>query len=305
MTFLELAYKVLSQANRPLTPAEIWQVGVNQGYDKEVGSNGKTPWRTLGASLYVDVRDNPNTLFISVGSRPKRFTLKSSASIHAVTSSLPPQSLNPHPKIMESDLHPLMVYYGYTYLKIYLKTINHNKSKKKGLNEWLHPDIVGCYFPFADWEEEVVKLSKLMGNTPIKVYSFELKREITLSNLREAFFQAVSNSSWANEGYLAAAHIDDSDEEFLSELNRLSTSFGIGIIRLNVEDPDSSQILIPARYRETLDWDTVNKVAVVNPEFREFLKSIQNAMAIHKVDKGEYDAVMDIDSLKTFLSSKK
>jgi hypothetical protein len=205
---------------------------------------------------------------------------------------------------MESDLHPLMVYYGYTYLRIYTKTINHNKSKKSGFNEWLHPDIVGCYFPFADWEKEVVELSRLMGNTLIKIYSFELKREITLSNLREAFFQAVSNSSWANEGYLAAAYIDP-NEELISELNRLSTSFGIGIIRLDVEDPDSSQVLIPARYRETLDWDTVNKIADANPEFREFLRSIQNAMAIHKVDKEEYDVVMDINSLKTFLLSKK
>jgi hypothetical protein len=143
-----------------------------------------------------------------------------------------------------------------------------------------------------------------MGNILIKIYSFELKREITLSNLREAFFQAVSNSSWANEGYLAAAYIDP-NEELMSELNRLSTSFGIGIIRLDVEDPDSSQVLIPARYRETLDWDTANKIADANPEFREFLRSIQNAMAIHKVDKGEYDAVMDINSLKTFLLSKK
>ena len=304
MTFLELAYKVLSQADRPLTPFEIWQVGENQGYDKEVGSKGKTPWSTLGALLFIDVRDNPNTPFISVGSRPKRFTLKSSTSIHAITSPLSSQPLIPHPKIMESDLHPLMVYYGYTYLKVYMKTINHNKSKKKGFIEWLHPDIVGCYLPFADWEKEVVELSRLMGNTLIKIYSFELKREITLSNLREAFFQAVSNSSWANEGYLAAAYIDP-NEELMSELNRLSTSFGIGIIRLDVEDPDSSQVLIPARYRETLDWDTVNKIAGVNPEFLKFLASIPQAMNAHKVYKEDYDEVMDINSLKTFLSSKR
>jgi hypothetical protein len=304
MTFLDLAYEVLKQANRPLTPAEIWQEAVNQGLDKQVGSEGKTPWRTLAALLYIDVRDNPNTPFVSVGARPKRFTLKTSGAIHAIANSLPSQSLTPHPSIKESDLHPLMVYYGYKYLKIHMKTINHNRSKKRGLNEWLHPDIVGCYFPFVDWEKEVVELSKLMGNTLIKVYSFELKREITLSNLREAFFQAVSNSSWANEGYLAAAYIDP-DEEFISELNRLSTSFGIGIIRLDVEDPDSSQVLIPARYRETLDWDTVNKIAAVNSEFRDFLRSIQNAMTIHKVNREEYDPVKDIDSLKTSLSSKK
>jgi hypothetical protein len=32
-----------------------------------------------------------------------------------------------------------------------------------------------------------------------------MKKELNFSNLRESYFQAVSNSSWANEGYLVTA----------------------------------------------------------------------------------------------------
>jgi hypothetical protein len=72
-----MAQKVLSEVEQPLTASEIWQVAVSKGYDKLVDSKGKTPWATLGALIYVDVRDNPSTVFAPIGARPKRFTLKS------------------------------------------------------------------------------------------------------------------------------------------------------------------------------------------------------------------------------------
>ena len=40
-----------------------------------------------------------------------------------------------------------------------------------------------------------------------KLWSFEAKLLINRSNVRECFFQAVSNSSWANFGYLVAAGV--------------------------------------------------------------------------------------------------
>ena len=120
------------------------------------------------------------------------------------------------------------------------------QNQKKEYGEWVHPDIVGCYFPYNDWRPEVVAISSSFGNTAIKLYSFELKLELRFGNLRESFFQAVSNSSWANEGYLVAATIED-DNDFVDELKRLTTSFGIGVISLDVEDPDSAEILFPAK----------------------------------------------------------
>ena len=205
MTFLQLAQKVLQEEKRPLSASEIWATAQAKGYDKQLGSKGKTPSATLGALLYVDVRDNRSSQFVPIGSRPKRFVLRSladSVGLERLEELEPPAPIGKKPEYFEKDLHPFVVYYGSLYLKAYLKTIHHNRSDKKGFSEWVHPDIVGCYFPFRDWEAEVVEASSVMGYTAIKLFSFELKKELTLSNLREAFFQAVSNSSWANEGYL-------------------------------------------------------------------------------------------------------
>ena len=83
-----------------------------------------------------------------------------------------------------------------------------------------------------------------------------MKKNIDYSNLRQYFFQAVSNSSWANEGYLVCLKIDE-DPNFKNELQRLSNAFGIGIIKLNPESVSESEIICNARYNENIDWDTL------------------------------------------------
>jgi hypothetical protein len=123
------------------------------------------------------------------------------------------------------------------------------------------------------------------------LFSFELKKEITFVNLRESFFQTVSNSSWANEGYLVAAEIS-SDEEFRAELRRLSISFGVGVIQLNLDDPDSSAILFPARTRENLDWNAMNKLTM-NSDFQEFLRRVRVDISSKEIRKEKYDRVFD------------
>jgi uncharacterized protein len=60
----------------------------------------------------------------------------------------------------------------------------------------LHPDIVGVHFPFNDFSKKTLKLQKeYLGSLKTKFYSFELKKELSFANLRESYFQAVSNSS--------------------------------------------------------------------------------------------------------------
>jgi hypothetical protein len=66
------------------------------------------------------------------------------------------------------------------------------------------------------------------------------KKELNSSNIRSSFFQAVSNSSWANEGYLVATSISTSEVE--EELRMLSALHGIGVILLNPENPTESEI---------------------------------------------------------------
>ncbi len=291
--FLELAKKVISEERKPLSPNEIWEIAVSKSYDKQIGTLGKTPYATLGAMLYVDVRDNPNSWFISAGVRPKRFYLKSLPLLSEATVKQIdiPENVEKKFDFFEKDLHPFLVYYGFYYLKANLKTIHHNKSNKKEYGEWVHPDLVGCYYPFNNWEKEVFEVSSALGDSAVRIFSFEMKRELRISNLRESFFQAVSNSSWANEGYLVAAYIDENNE-FREELKRLSTSFGIGIIQINIEDPDNSVIIFPAKVKEEIDWETVNKLSEMNDDFSEFLKRVKTDVLSREVRKELYDKLL-------------
>lgn len=206
-------------------------------------------------------------------------------------------------KYTERDLHKVFSYFAYNYMRIYTKTIFHEKSKKKdkGANEWLHPDLVGFYFPLKDWEKQVLELSNNTGSTPIRLYSFEIKKELDFRNIRAAFFQTVSNSSWANESYLVAAEISN-DNDFLDELRRLSVSFGIGIIRLNLQEPDDSSIIYPAKYKTELDWDTINKLLEENPDFKEFISDINACITSNRIYDTAYDEIYDIEDLKSYFN---
>lgn len=311
-SFIDLAYDVLKKSAKPLTYQEIWQIASENGLARKVKSSGKTPWQTLGARLYVEVRDNVQSKFIAVGKRPARFFLKErrgEVSDDAITKIELEETKNHSGRLPfnERDLHPLLTYFAYSNpsfnrgRSIFTKTVYHEKSKKAGYNEWTHPDMVGFYLPLTDWEHDVIALNRLSDNNSLKLFSFELKRSLTKGNYREAFFQAVSNSSWAHEGYLVAAEVLQ-DDEFLSELERLSLSFGIGILHIDIADIDSSTVLYPAKSKGTLDWETINKLCEHNPDFRKFLHDVKIDFDAGEVHNSKYDVVpADID---TYVESK-
>ncbi len=298
LTFKELAKKVLEEEKRPLGPLEIWEIAVEKGYDKLIATKGKTPANSIGAQIYVDIRDNPNSPFVKVSTRPVKFFLKSLMEGRDIKDfenmNFPDNSKKtPYP---ERELHPFLTYFAYTRMSVYTKTIFHEKSKKKKYAQWLHPDMVGVYYPIGIWENEVVDFAKQIGYPSVVLYSFEIKKELGFHNLRESFFQAVSNSSWANEGYLVAADISD-DDDLMSELKRLSGAFGIGVIKLDIEDPDASEIVLPARHKNDLDWDTINKLVEENPDFREFILRIKNDLSTKEVIKEKYDRIFNPEDL--------
>jgi hypothetical protein len=146
-------------------------------------------------------------------------------------------------------------------------------------------------------------LNKALGSPAVKLISFELKRQVNLTTLREYFFQTVSNSSWANESYLVAAEFSD-NVDFRNELARLSNSFGIGVIYLDIEDPNSSEILFPARFRENLDWETINKLTM-NSDFKRFLDRIKTDVGSDEVRDEWYDKVLSEEDLVASLKGKK
>jgi hypothetical protein len=299
MTFLELAEKVLQDEKRPLTATEIWSVAEIKGYNRALNSQGKTPWATLGAQIYVNAKESSKTIFAQTDGRPKKFYLKSQISQINLTDFETLEDRIPSKKkkfeYLEKELHPFLTYFAFYHLHCYTKTINHSHSSKKEFGEWVHPDIVACYFPFDDWKSEVYDLSSSINNTTFKLFSFELKRELNFSNLRESFFQTVSNSSWANESYLVASEISK-EQDFRDELSRLSTSFGIGVILINVEDPDSSEIIFPASTRKQLDWETINKLTM-NSDFKEFITTVKIDITSKKIHKKEYDTIIDSNKL--------
>lgn len=308
MTFIELAKKVLGENVQPMTANEIWEQATQKGYDRQLNSQGKTPWQTLYAQIYVNVKDSSRTPFAVTDTRPKRFYLRKQKNLIDFDAypdneasdkmeTIHTQTTKPKKQeYLEKNLHPFLTYFAHLFQRCYTKTINHSKSGKKSFGEWVHPDMVGCVFPIDEWKNEVLELSTAIGNVSTKIISYELKRELSFGNLRESFFQAVSNSSWANEGYLVAAEIA-SDEEFISELTRLSSAFGIGIIKLDTEDPNSTEIMLPAKHRDTLEWDTINKLTM-NKDFLTFIKRVRNDLTSREIRKEKYDKIFDENELQ-------
>lgn len=175
--------------------------------------------------------------------------------------------------------------------KCFTKTIFHEKSlnRKRGFNQWLHPDIVGCYFPFEDYKSETQQLQEIFGEKAFKLFSFEMKIKVDFSNLRECYFQTVSNSSWANEGYLVTLELEN-DDSFMEELKRLNNAFGIGIIRLVPEHISQSEIILAAKENEKVDWDTVDRLMTENLDFQQFSNDVIEDVKLGKT-KSIYDKV--------------
>lgn len=301
-SFLDLAEELLKSAESPLTYQEIWQAAKEAGLTAKISSKGKTPWQTLGAQLYVEVRDNELSRFTKVGKRPARFFLKSreGALPKDAVEQLDKQQSGKKEKpagFHERDLHPALTYFVYSNpafnrgRSIFSKTIYHEKSLKSGYNEWVHPDMVGFYLPLDDWRPDVIEFNRLSDNNSLRLFSFEIKKSLSKANYRESFFQALSNSSWAHEGYLVAADIKQ-DDELMSELGRLTASLGIGIIQLDLEDIDSSMIVFPSRAKTLLDWETINKLSEQNSDFEKFIQDVRIDFESKRIHRSEFDEVL-------------
>ena len=114
-----------------------------------------------------------------------------------------------------------------------------------------------------------------------------MKLLVNRSNVREVYFQSVSNSSWANFGYLVTAEVEG--VETIKELRMLAGLHGIGLIKLDVDNPAESQILIPAKERNSIDWNTANRLATENKDFRSFLELIKEFHQTGNPRKAEWD----------------
>ena len=213
----------------------------------------------------------------------------------AESNEAPPTSKANKPAVKEHDLYPLLSDFLWSELEIYSKRIDEKRSgnsKGAGGNKWLYPDLVGVENLSGDWHREIKDCASEYADKKTKLWSFEVKILINRSNLREAFFQAVSNSSWANFGYLVANEIAGNT---LKELRMLAGLHGIGFIKLSAENPSESQILIPAKERSDIDWDTANRLTEENKDFLEYIKLIRQFYQTGEMRKPDWDMSIDED----------
>jgi hypothetical protein len=217
--------------------------------------------------------------FKATDGRPRKYYYSEksdSEEVETAESGMSDASLSGRRKDVEHALYPLLAQFLWDEYAIYAKRIDEkrssNKQGPKG-NHWLFPDMVGMEDLGADWHQEVRDCVNQYSDKRTKLWSFEVKLLINRSNVRECYFQAVSNSSWANFGYLVTAEIGGQGTD--KELRMLFAAHGIGVIRLDVDNPADSQVLIPARERDDIDWDMINRLTKENKDFLEYVKLVK------------------------------
>lgn len=275
MTIAETILKSLEDLTEGGTATEVYQNIIAKNY--YTFAKGKTPLATVQALLGDFIRNGDNRV-----KRVKNsdniyhyYLAKNEKKVTFLSCPLSNKKVVTMGKTYcERDLHPLLV----TFLKnenIYAKTIFHEQSNNSEEHQkWVHPDIIGT--KFIEFDNKVCQSFFQATNrtNTVEIYSYELKKEIKSDyDLKRCFFQAVSNSSWANYGFLVAFEINDS---LIEELERLNHSFGIGVIKLKA-NPYESQVLYPAK-RRGLDFKTIEKLCNINNDFKRFIEQIEKVI---------------------------
>jgi len=282
MTIKEAILKSLEDLKEISTHKDVYNNITSQKYYNF--NKGKTPESTISAQLGDFIRNNDSrvkrikgkggTFLYYLAKFESELNLDEiTISIEESIKSEPKQQNNYH----ERDLHQLLS----SYLKnknIYSKTILHEESKNSNDNhqKWIHPDMIGV--EFLSLKSKTTKaFMKIVNKADIlKLTSYEIKKEINTDyELKKCFFQAVSNSSWANYGYLVALEINDSLKE---EMERLNQSFGIGIIELK-SNPYESKILFQSKFK-SLDFKTIDKLCKVNQKYEQYIELIEKMLDV-------------------------
>ncbi|GHR88040.1 hypothetical protein VN1277_10410 [Helicobacter pylori] len=277
---IEIVQSVLEIIKEPIKVTDIYDKAKELFEKGEITNmfdcGGETPHQSVSSYIYTALNKGEELPFLKVQEKPVLIALKDVPKEPVLNAQ---KSSAPSVKIAhERDLHPFLTYMAChnENLKCYTKTIFHEGSLKslKGMDRWLYPDMVGVRFLHAELSNEhLIAFSKKFDTLPVKLMSFELKKEISVNNCRECYFQAISNSSWANEGYLVGHHIATHDPKLMDLLKRLHASFGIGVIDLRT-DEDKSVILLNAKYKEKIDYTVASELSEKNSKFRDFLKSV-------------------------------
>ncbi len=301
---IRIIQSVLEIIKEPIKVTEIYHKAKELFEKGEIESmfdcGGETPHQSVSSYIYTALNKGEELPFKKTQEKPALIALKGAVKELGLSTE---KISAPIAKIAhERDLHPFLTYMAINNenLKCYTKTIFHEESLKspKGMDRWLYPDMVGVRFLHAEWSNEnLIAFSKKFDTLPVKLVSFELKKEISVHNCRECYFQAISNSSWANEGYLVGRHIDTHNPQLMDLLKRLHASFGIGVIDLRTNE-DKSAILLNAKYKEKIDYTVASELSAKNEKFSGFLKSVVDYDPNHPQRyKDEFDEIKKKEEL--------
>lgn len=240
--------------------------------------------REIGAAKKRIFELSPNIKITA--ERPRKYYFSEKTDIQEINEAEKETKTHKQP---EHDSYPILCDYLYNELNIYPKRIDEKKSsnsKGNNGNKWLHPDIVGLKNLSEGWTDDVITCASKHAFNKTSLWSFEVKIKINLSNVREYFFQTVSNSSWANYSYLVAQSID---EKAMEELRILCGGHNIGLIQLNCDNPSESQILIPSIEKKELDWDMIDRITKENRDFKDFINLITEFYQTGKIKNRDWD----------------
>ena len=280
MTIKEAILKSLEDLQQPSNNKDVFQnIEVHKYYDFK---NAKTPEATISALLGDFIRKNDSRVGRTKATNGTYFYYLVKNEQNLIDDTID-ENLNKELKVkktyQERDLHKLLS----SYLKnknIYSKTILHEESKnsKDDHQKWIHPDMIGIEFLNLTSKVNKAFMKILNKADTLKITSYEIKKEINTDyELKKCYFQAVSNSSWANYGYLVALEISD---RLKDEMERLNQSFGIGIIELKA-NPYESKILFPSKFKE-LDFKTIDKLCRVNQKYENFIELTEKSLAVEE-----------------------
>ena len=279
MTIKEAILQSLEDLQRPLIHAEVYEQIVKENY-YNFGS-AKTPKSTISALLgdFIRKEDTRIKRVKKEGGTFAYYLTKYENDINIEIPEIEESTKRIDKAYRERDLHILLS----TYLNsknIHSKTILHEQSKNSNDNhqKWIHPDMIGINFLNLQTKETKDFLKVINTSDTFKITSYEIKKEINTDyELKKTYFQAVSNSSWANYGYLVAFEINSG---LMDEMERLNQSFGIGIIELKA-NPYESKTLFQAKYKE-LDFKTIDKLCKVNDNFKKFIVYVENILTANE-----------------------
>lgn len=275
MTIKEAILKVLEEQKCALTYLEVHDKINEKNYID--WSNAKTPTDTIGAQLGHFIRQNDSRVKRVKGKKGFEYYLSKYENELNLSEIIEKEiiKINNIKSYQERDLHKLLS----SYLKsqnTYSKTIFHEKSanSKDDYQKWIHPDMIGINFLNLKNKSSNALMKVINKSDAFNLISYEIKKEIKSDyDLKKCFFQAVSNSSWANYGYLVAFEIS---RNLMDEMERLNQSFGIGIIEL-AANPYESKILFYSAFKD-LDFKTIDKLCEINTDFEKFINQTETML---------------------------